>query len=113
MAYPKDLVNISGVMEVFIKGISSKASEVDMVCGMPTIISSTVKAIKVIMKWIRNQVMGFINGKMDGFIKEILRMTTEMDSDNFLMKKTVCIRDIGLMVSKLRTNSHNYRKLLG
>lgn len=32
-------------------------------------------SIKGIMQWIRNQAMVYMNGKMDGLIKEIFRMT--------------------------------------
>ena len=40
-----------------------------------------------IIAWIKSQVMEFINGKMVGFIKEILITTYETDSDSFMKEK--------------------------
>jgi hypothetical protein len=54
--------------------------------------------------------MEFINGKMDGFIKEIFRMIIEMGSVNYLMVKTVFIEVIGLMDNKHKINHHNSLK---
>jgi hypothetical protein len=80
-----------------------------MECGV-LIISNFVKVTKAIIKWIKNLVMEFINGKMDGFIKEIFRMIIEMGSVNYLMVKTVFIEVIGLMDNKHKINHHNSLK---
>lgn len=66
----------------------------DMEYGVP-VISNMLRVIKVIIQQIKSQAMEYISGKMDGFIKEIFRMTIEMVMDNFLMAIHVCIKDIG------------------
>jgi len=45
--------------------------------------------------------MEFMNGKMDGAIKEISKMTLEMGTENCLMGESAFIRDTGLMENKL------------
>lgn len=45
--------------------------------------------------------MEFTNGKMDGSIKEILKMTIEMGMENFLMEINVFTGVSGKMVNKL------------
>jgi hypothetical protein len=110
MGYLKDLVNINGVMVAFIKVILSKVFEAGMVCGVLRMIN-IVKAIKVIIKWIRSLVMEFISGKMVGYIKEILKMIIEMVLDNFSMDKIVYIKVIGSMDNNLKINNLNFQKL--
>lgn len=43
------------------------------------------KNIRDIIVWIKNLDMGNILGRMDGFIKEIFRMTIDKDMANFLI----------------------------
>ena len=45
--------------------------------------------------------MEFTNGKMDGCIKEILKMTIEMGMENFSMEINVFTGASGKMVNKL------------
>lgn len=94
MDYLKDSDNISGLMVVSTKVISSKDSEVGTVCGMQTILSS-VNLIKGTIPWIRNLIMACINGKMVGFIKVTFKMIIEMGMDNFSKVINACIEVIG------------------
>jgi hypothetical protein len=58
------------------------------------------KFIKVIIVWIKNLDMEFINGKMDGYIKETFKMIIEMDLVNCMMVKSLIIVVIGKMANK-------------
>lgn len=49
---------------------------------------------------IKKQDMVFMNGKMDGFIKEILMTIIEMVTDNYSMEMKLSIEAIGIMESK-------------
>lgn len=49
-------------------------------------VNNLLKSIKDIIVWTKNLVMESINGKMDGCIKEILIMITEMALENFIME---------------------------
>lgn len=53
------------------------------------------KNTKVIIVWIKNQVMVSMNGKMVGFTKEILIMTSEMEQDNFMTVKNLYTEAFG------------------
>ena len=53
------------------------------------------KNTKVIIAWIKNQVMVSMNGKMVGFIREILIMTSEMEQDNFMTVKNLYTEAFG------------------
>lgn len=96
MAYLKDLANIYGRMEASIKEILSKDLEVAMEFGVfpkPRIAND----IKVITVWIKNQDTEYINGKMDGHIKEILIMITEMDMESFTTEVNAYTEGSGIM----------------
>ena len=56
--------------------------------------------------------MEFINGKMDGFIKEILMMIIEMDMANYMMDTRLCTEDIGKMDSKMLNNNILIKEIL-
>lgn len=99
MGSQKGLDSMNGMMEVFIKVILNKGFDVDMECGVWTIVSF-VKVIKDTIRWIRNRGMVCINGKMDGYTKVIFRMIIVMGMDNCWMDRNVCIKDIGKMDSK-------------
>jgi hypothetical protein len=43
--------------------------------------------MKAIIQWIRRAVMDNITGRMDGYIKEILKMTLETAMGNFSINK--------------------------
>ena len=58
------------------------------------------KDIKDTTQWIKNPDMGFINGKMVGFIKEILKTITEMAMESYLIIVEVYIEAIGKMGNK-------------
>ena len=58
------------------------------------------KDIKDTTQWIKNPDMGFINGKMVGFTKEISKMTIEMATDSYLITIKAYIEAIGKMVNK-------------
>ena len=59
------------------------------------------KIIKDTMRWIKNQAMEFMSGKMDGLIKGIFRMILEMVMVSCLIEKEQwLIKDIGRMDSK-------------
>ena len=85
MDYLKDLGNTHGMMVVTIKVILSKGLEVVMDYGV-LVNKMIVKNIKDIIRWIKNLGMVFINGKMDGLIKEISKTTIEMGMENYLME---------------------------
>lgn len=99
MGFLKVLDNINGMMVALTKEILSKDSEVGTVYGVSGM-ESALRIIKAIMQWIRNQVMGFINGKMDGFTKETSKMTIGMGMDNSMMESNVFIAAFGWMDSK-------------
>lgn len=94
MGFLKVLDNINGMMVALTKEILSKDSEVGTVYGVSGM-ESALRIIKAIMQWIRNQVMGFINGKMDGFTKETSKMTIGMGMDNSMMESNVFIAAFG------------------
>lgn len=70
--------------------------------GLSTIINQlkAEKDIKDTTQWIKNQDMGFINGKMVGFTKEILKTITEMAMESYLIIVEVYIEAIGKMGNK-------------
>lgn len=105
MDFPKGLESINGVMVAFTKVTLSKGSEMDMEYGVQ-IINNMLRVIKGIIQQTRSQAMEYTNGKMDGFIEETFRMIIETVMGNFLMVIRACIRDIGLMDSKLKV-THN------
>ena len=57
--------------------------------------------------------MEFTNGKMDGCIKEILKMTIEMGMENFSMEINVFTGASGKMVNKLIIRNQWAKLLLG
>lgn len=99
--FHKVLDNIPGAMAVTTKEISSRDSEVDTVCGK-SVNPKIVKVTKGIIRWTKNQDMGSTSGRTAGYIKEISRMTTEMDMENYLTYKIVFIGVFGAMENKLR-----------
>lgn len=62
---------------------------------------TTVRNTKVIIRWTKNLVMGFMNGKMDGFIKETSKTTTVMAMENYMKEMFVFIVGSGRMESSL------------
>lgn len=70
--------------------------------GLSTIINQlkAEKDIKDTTQWIKNQDMGFINGKMVGFTKEIFKTITEMAMESYLIIVEVYIEAIGKMGNK-------------
>ena len=63
------------------------------------------RTIKDIIKWIRNQGMGSMNGKRDGNIEEISKTISEMVMGNYIIKiKILFTRVIGKMVKKFKEN---------
>lgn len=52
------------------------------------------------MQWIKNQGMEFMNGKMDGFTKEIFKMILEMVLESSMMEIKLFIGDFGKMGNK-------------
>lgn len=58
------------------------------------------KCIKGIIVWIKNQVMEFISGRMNGFIKEISKMIYEMVLVSCMKVINLFIVDIGKMVNR-------------
>ena len=99
MVYLKALDNIFGKMEAFTKEILSKVLEVDMGFGV-YLNNKEHKIIKAIIIVIKNRVMVFMSGRMDGLIKEILKMIIEMVMDSFMIKINWYIKVIGRMDSK-------------
>ncbi len=71
-----------------------------MECGVQAI-NNILKTIRVTILQTRSQDMGFINGRMVGFIEGTFRMIIEMDMENYLTAIHACTRDIGKMASKL------------
>lgn len=57
--------------------------------------------------------MEFTNGKMDGSIKEILKMTIEMGMENFSMEINAFTGASGKMVNKLIIRNQWAKLLLG
>lgn len=84
MDYHKELELILGKMEVPIVETLNKDWEVGMDYGKWGKMRMT-KNIRDIIVWIKNLDMGNILGRMDGFIKEIFRMTIDKDMANFLI----------------------------
>jgi hypothetical protein len=110
MVYQKVSANILGVMEVIIKETLNKDFEVVMGYGLRNL-KKIVKITKDITQMIKNRVMEYISGKMDGYTKEISKMITEMDLGNYMMEKTACIRDTGRMVNKYNAILFWHQKL--
>ena len=98
MAYRKDMVNTHGAIKAIIKETLSKVLEMDMVYGVWA--KNPLRFTKGIIVWIKSQDMEFINGKMDGYIKEILIMIIEMVSESYIMEINWFIEDFGIMESK-------------
>lgn len=65
-----------------------------MECGVQAI-NNILKTIRVTILQTKSQDMGFINGKMAGFIEETFKMIIEMGMENYLMEIHVCTKDIG------------------
>lgn len=84
MDYPKDMVNILGMIKVTIKVILSKVFEMAMVFGAMEV--NLPKDIRAIIAWIKSLDMECTNGKMDGYTKETLIMIWEMDLDSYIIK---------------------------
>lgn len=65
-----------------------------MECGVQAI-NNILKTIRATILQTKSQDMGFINGKMAGFIEETFKMIIEMGMENYLMEIHVCTKDIG------------------
>lgn len=84
MDYRKELELIIGKMEVLIVETLSKDFEVGMDYGKWGKMRM-IKNIRDIIVWIKNLDMDNILGQMDGFIKEIFRMTIDKGMASFLI----------------------------
>jgi hypothetical protein len=98
MVFLKDMVNIHGMIKVIIKVILNKDYVMDMVYG--DLDKNKIKFIKDIIVWTKNQDMEYINGEMDGYIKEILIMIIEMGLGNFIMEINLLIEGSGKMENR-------------
>lgn len=78
----KDMDNIHGVTEAFLKVIFSKGSVVDMEFGKQE--KTVLNLIKVIFILIWKQDMEFILGRMVGVTEEISKMIQDMDMVSFI-----------------------------
>ena len=54
-----------------------------------------MKAIRDIIRWIKNRGMEFTSGRMAGFIRGTFKMTIVMDSESFTTEKSACTEVIG------------------
>ena len=84
MAYRKDMVNTHGAIKAIIKETLSKVLEMAMVYGVCS--KNPLRFTKGIIVWIKSLDMECINGKMDGYIKEILIMIIEMVLESYIME---------------------------
>ena len=67
-------------------------------------IKTLSKITKDITKAIKNQDMEFMNGKMDGFIRETSIMTIEMGLESFMMAMKLYTGGSGRMDNRMRKN---------
>lgn len=75
-------------------------------------INLDAKITKDNIQWIKNVAMEYMNGKMAGFIEEILKMTIAMVMDSSLMDNNAFIKVFGWMESNLKFNSlHSLQRL--
>lgn len=88
MVCHKESASISGKMGHAIKETLNKDSEMGTDLGILTkIIYRMDRDIKDITQWIKSVGMASIIGIMDGFIRGISIMISEMDMDNFLINR--------------------------
>lgn len=82
-----------------------------MVTVFGAIMKTRHRFTKGITVWTKNQVMVFMNGKMDGFTKEISKMTYAMDLENYMKEVNAHIVDTGKMENKQIKKSQNSVKI--
>lgn len=87
MVCHKESASISGKMGHAIKETLNKDSEMGTDLGILTKINRMDRDIKDITQWIKSVGMASIIGIMDGFIRGISIMISEMDMDNFLINR--------------------------
>ena len=93
------MVNITGKIKPISKATSKMGSDVEEDFGNVEQVKLT--NIKVIMKMIKNGVMGSLLGPMEIYIKAITKAICEMDTDKCIGKTVVIIKVIGKMGFKI------------